>query len=194
MNVRFLSLILAVATAWSGTLADSLDDCLKTAQARNEGFDLYSVESTFGNHAADPIEGVWHVTTDDEGVFSIIRDPHSSRYIILVTNSADRTISPGSVMGVAASTARKGVYDARIYTSSNSGKLSKPKRFTLTLSPEGLLSFRPVNKGLRINIWRLLPYMFRRAVRTVDDRDPALDGAVRIYPKPTVAADGPVYL
>ncbi len=191
--MRFLPLIFAL-TAWLGAAAGSLDEFLDTASPRVEGFDLYSVESTFGNRAADPIEGVWHVTTDDEGVFSIVRDPHSSRYIILVTNSADRTIIPGSVMGVAAPTARKGVFDARIHTSAANGKLSKPKRFTLSLSPEGLLSFRPVNKGLKINVWRLLPYMFRRAVRSVDDRDPALDGAVRIFPGPVVGAGVPVYL
>ncbi len=190
---RILSLLLAI-TVWGCAFADSLDDCLKTAGSRHEGFDLYTVESTFSDYAADAIEGVWHVTTDDEGVFSIIRDPHSSHYVILVTNSADRTIRPGSVMGVAAATARKGTFDARIYTTANRGSLSRPKRFTLTLSAEGLLSFRPVNKGLKFNLWRLLPYMFRRAVKSVNDRDPALDGAVRIYPKSAVATNGPIYL
>lgn len=191
--MRLLSLILAFLGGLSVS-ADSLNDCLETAQPRAEGFDLYSVEATFNGYAADLLEGVWHVTTDDEGAFSIIRDPHTSHYLILVTNSADRTIKPGSVMGVAAATARKGAYDARIYTSANRGELSKPKRFTLTLSPDGLLSFRPVNKGLKFNIWRMLPYMFRRAVRTVDDRDPSLDGAVRIYPNASVTTNSPVYL
>lgn len=191
--MRFISLILAFIGCLSVS-ADSLDDCLETAQPSAEWFDLYSVEATFNGYAADALEGVWHVTTDDEGAFSIIRDPHTSHYLILVTNSADRTIKPGSVMGVAAATAHKGAYDARIYTSANRGELSKPKRFTLTLSPDGLLSFRPVNKGLKFNIWRMLPYMFRRAVRTVDDRDPSLDGAVRIYPNATAAHNCPAYL
>lgn len=191
--MRALSLILAI-TGWFCAFADSLDDCLKTALPRHDGFDLYTVESTFSDYAADAIEGVWHVTTDDEGVFSIVHDSHSGHYVILVTNSADRTIKPGSIMGVAAATARKGTFDARIYTSSNRGSLSRPKRFTLTLLPGGQLSFRPVNKGLKFNVWRLLPYMFRRAVKSVNDRDPALDGAVRIYPKPAAATNGPTYL
>ncbi|MDE6326013.1 MAG: hypothetical protein K2M02_07560, partial [Duncaniella sp.] len=93
---------------------------------------------------------------------------------------------PGTVMGILAATAKKDVYDCRLYTSStDDGRLlTSPKKFLLQLADDNRIVLKPYGKKLKIRWWKLFPYMFRR-VFTQDGTTPAdLDGCVRVFPEP----------
>lgn len=128
------------------------------------------------------IDGLWQMT-DGGGEFAILpleeSDP-SKGYMMVAIDCADRTVLPGTVMGILFNSAKQGIYDASIYSDSNDGRLISPKRFTLTLNGDNSLSFVPVKNRLKVNIRNLLPYMFRITVTRQSNRPENLDGAVRI--------------
>lgn len=182
LRVLFVLLMIPVA-AFPVTTVDiagrSLSDSLR------ERFDSMPVSS---------IEGIWQLT-EDGGIIAIVRDDDNGRhYSIIAVDSPDRAVMPGSVMGKVSRLAKQGYYDGEIMTSVDAGGLKLPKRFTLHMNDDSHISFLKVNKGLRVNVWRLLPYMFRRSVREVDDRQRGLDGAVKIYPRPLSRPSEPRYL
>lgn len=166
-----------------------------TAQGRQDiaaEFSLESIKTRFDTTPTDAIEGIWQLT-DSGGRIAVIRQDDTT-FRILVVDSPDRTIFPGTIMGTAHCLAKRGHYDAEIMTSSGSGRLKSPKRFTLRLNDDGHLSFIKINKGLRVNLWRVLPYMFRYSVREINDRQHDLDGAIKIYPRPMSIPSVPRYL
>lgn len=125
----------------------------------------------------DPIEGEWTLTGG--GDILIVAD--GDGFAIEVVDSPDRSVLPGTVIGRATQSAVKGKYNASVVTDPASGS-GKMRSFTLVLNDREHLSFVENKKGLRINPWRLLPYMFRGVVNRVDTRADNLDGAVRHLP------------
>ncbi len=161
------------------------------------------VDSVAGRLAALPLcpaEGVWQMT-DGGATFAIERAEPSTahapaRLRMIMVRSPWRSIRPGTVLGHLEPTARPGVYEARIYSGfAQRTGLSLPRAFSLKLNDERtVMTFAPFKSPLKFNLFRLLPYMYRRAVEPQQSRPDGLDGAVRIAP----AADGhpltPVYL
>lgn len=161
-------------------------------------------DSVRARMAASPlhiVEGLWRFPADG-GLMAVERCDISgagdgaSQYRLVVVDAANRILSPGTVMGYLWATSKRGVYEARLYTSVNSEgtSLGSPKYFTLTLDDqESRLSFRKHKTGVRLNLWRLLPFMFRFSVVRQDNRPDDLDGCVREYPMPALPAE-PIYL
>lgn len=161
-------------------------------------------DSVRARMAASPlhiVEGLWRFPADG-GLMAVERcdlggeREGASQYRLVVVDAANRILSPGTVMGYLWATAKRGVYEARIYTSVNreGTQLCNPKYFTLTLDDqESRLSFRKHKTGVRLNLWRLLPFMFRFSVVRQDNRPDDLDGCVREYPMPALPAE-PIYL
>lgn len=147
-----------------------------------------------------PAEGVWQMT-DGGATFAIERAEPSTahapaRMRMVMVRSPWRSIRPGTVLGHLEPTARPGVYEARIYSGfAQRTGLSLPRAFSLKLNDERtVMTFVPFKSPLKFNLFRLLPYMYRRVIEPQQSRPDGLDGAVRIAP----AADGhpltPVYL
>lgn len=161
-------------------------------------------DSVRARMAASPlhiVEGLWRFPADG-GLMAVERcdlggeRERASQYRLVVVDAANRILSPGTVMGYLWATAKRGVYEARLYTSVNreGTQLCNPKYFTLTLDDqESRLSFRKHKTGVRLNLWRLLPFMFRFSVVRQDNRPDDLDGCVREYPMPALPAE-PIYL
>lgn len=161
------------------------------------------VDSVAGRLAALPLcpaEGVWQMT-DGGATFAIERAEPSTAYAparlrMIMVRSPWRSIRPGTVLGHLEPTARPGVYEARIYSGfAQRTGLSLPRAFSLKLNDERtVMTLAPFKSPLKFNLFRLLPYMYRRVVEPQQSRPDGLDGAVRIAP----AADGhpltPVYL
>lgn len=168
---------------------DELEKYLESVAGDREDINVINADAYLEGRGFTSIEGVWRMS-GSEGMMAIVADSGTIFQRIIVLESPDRNILPGTVMGVCTALGRNNSYDARIYTTeSTSGILSKPKRFTLTLSDEGRLIMEPITNKLKVNLWRFLPYMFRMSVVRVNNRPDNLDGAVRVYPE---AKDSPL--
>ncbi len=142
--------------------------------------------------ALSPIEGVWQLSSSC--IVSIVRSSLNNYDVVLYT-SDDLRISVPTKVGEMTPGARPGLYDARLARRVSDGKLSGMNSLAVTISDNGTwLEFAQYKKGIRVNLSRLIPYMFRFAVRSVDTRPDGLVGARRIYPKPYPTADNPIIL
>lgn len=115
---------------------------------------------------------------------------------MVMLRSPWRTIRPGTVIGHLQPTPKRGVYQARLYTDfGRRSGLSISRGFTLTLNDDAsTMTFQPFKTLLRINIFRLLPYMYRRVVEPQQSRPEGLSGAVKILPYSDSHPLSPIYL
>lgn len=152
-----------------------------------------AVDQAAHNRTLSPLEGVWQ--TSPLTILAIIRTGQST-YDIIMYGSDDLSIKLPRKVGSATTAARPGLYDAHIARRiSKGGKLSRPANVALQLSDNlAWLEFNVYKKGIRVNLSRLLPYMFRFAFRSVDTSPQGLEGARRIYPAPYPTADNPLVL
>ena len=68
------------------------------------------------------------------------------------------------------------------------------KRFTLTLSDDGTgLTFEQFKNPITVNLWRLLPYLWRYTVYPTPNPKEPIKGCVKVYPNPQHQRE-PVYL
>lgn len=181
-----MTILLAAMVMLPGYAAaetDALERYLLSEAASSTGMDMTNIYGFFQSRKPSAVEGLWRMSGSD-GTFAVVADEGTVFCRLVVIDSEDLSVVPGDVMGVCTAAGKKNSYDARIFTSVEDGKLGAPKRFTLTLSDDGHLIMAPVSDRLRVNLWRMLPYMFRTAVTRVNDRPKNLDGALRIYPEP----------
>lgn len=150
------------------------------------------------------VEGMWRFAA--EGTLMAIErcddrrigpeDAGTMTYRMIVARAADLTLRPGTVMGYLAPTAKRGVYDARIYTGRTDAgtQLHSPKKFTLTLGDtDSRLAISSYGSSLRFNWWRLLPYMYRYVISRKEKSPGDISGCLRVYPAPSIPAE-PRYL
>lgn len=161
-----------------------------------------SVERRLDASALHPVEGIWQMTADGAVIAIEQAEPFTtgqtltSGYRIVILQSPCRRVRPGTLMGYATPSAKAGHYDAAIYTSiDDNGWLNLTKRFTLELhDSESRLAFIPHRTGMRIDLRRLIPYLFRVSISTANDRPRDMDGAIRLYPISDAAPVNPRYL
>ena len=160
-----------------------------------------SVEVRLSRLPLCPAEGMWQMA-DDGALFVIERadaaDPGlaPARLRIIMIRSPWRSIRPGTVLGHAVPTPKPGVYEARMYSSiAHRTGLNIPRKFLLSLNSESnLLTIEPFRSPLKLNLFRLLPYLYRRVLTVQDSRPRGLDGAVRVFPAESRHPLTPVYL
>lgn len=165
------------------------------------GYEHDSVMNRMRQLPLHHIEGIWQFT-DNGATIAIERyspddtpDNNTFQYRMIIINSPRLSIYPGTLMGIITPTAKQGIYDSHIYTDFDGGTaLSGAKRFFLTLHKDSRLSFSRDKSGLKFNLWRFLPYMFRYSVRYKNDIPDNLDGCIRIFPVPTQSPINPRYL
>ncbi len=198
--IRFLSLafiLSLVAPVGAARIVDMLPDDSRVI----DGYSMKEVRQRFDEGDIHDIEGIWRFV-DDGSVMAIERfvpdeipDNGNASYRIIVVKSPTRALSPGTLMGYVSPTAKKGVYDASVYTAYDGLRgLHKKRRFCLSLGDDGLLSFTQYRQGVKLNLWRLIPYMFRYSIRYSSDRPKGLDGCVRIWPPSVSVPFEPRYL
>lgn len=148
-----------------------------------------------------PAEGIWQMAADG-ATFAIERadsdpaEPLPRNLRLTIIKSPLRRVRPGTLMGTARPTVKAGVYEASLSTRiADLGGLEIPRRFLLTVSPDGqTLTIEPFKSPLKFNLFRLLPYMYRGVVRLQQSRPDGLDGAVRLYPPSATNPLTPIYL
>ncbi|MDE6116774.1 MAG: hypothetical protein K2O30_10620 [Duncaniella sp.] len=167
------------------------------------GYERDSAMSRLGEMPLHIVEGIWEFAS--EGTLMAIervdgnvsgRTSAATLYRMVAVRGADMALRPGTVMGYLSTTSKRGVYDARIYTSrSDDGTvLSSAKTFTLTLTDEdSRLVIKEYGKSFVFNWWRLLPYMYRYLISRRERSSGDIEGCVRVFPEPAVPLE-PVYL
>lgn len=138
------------------------------------------------------IEDLWRFTSDGSLVcLERVPSAEAPRSLMalrmVMVESTNRAIPPGTVMGHLEPTAKPGVYDARIYTGMDrltGVKPSSPRKMLVRLEGDAL-QYTRVKKGLSVNWMRLIPIIPRHLLQwRSEDRD-GLDGCVRYRdPKP----------
>lgn len=165
------------------------------------GYEKDSVINRMRQLPLHHIEGLWQFT-ENGATIAIERSnkgkhPNDglNRYNIVIVSSPRLSIKPGTIMGHITPTAKQDIYDAQIYTDFDGGTtLSIAKRFILTLNDDSRLAFSRDKSGLRINIRKLLPYMFRYTITYQNERPKNIDGCIRIFPKSSNSPIEPRYL
>lgn len=183
---RHISLVVMILLAAMMPLVsvagkDTLERYLTEVSAERYDVDITNVRDLFDGRGLSRIEGIWRMSGSD-ALFAVIGSPGSVFYSMIVIESEDMNLLPGTVMGALTAAGRAGVWDARIYTGCNDGELTAPKRFTITLSDDTHIVMQPVTDKVTVNLWRFLPYMFRDPVKHVNDRPKNLDGAIKLFP------------
>lgn len=146
----------------------------------------------------EAIEGVWRLTAPDaEGALVAVERESTGSYVITVVESADRSLIPGTLVGRATRSSRRGEYDAWLYTSTPLAGITGGKRssFTLTLTDDGnRLTFEPHRSHWALNLYMSVPYLFMRpSIRNERNRRTTPQGAERVFPTPIPPLE-PVYL
>lgn len=166
---------------------------ITTSNALSQCFDIDSIMTSLATRPIDPIEGVWQFMPDEATI--VIEATSSGHFKLTVVDSPDVSIIPGTIMGTASLSAKQGTYDALIATKydGDSYTFSSHHHFTLTLSDENSsLIFNEYSTGTTVNLWRMVPYMFRHSITKKNTRPSGLDGCHRIYPPSTPTS--PIYL
>ncbi len=134
--------------------------------------------------AADPLEGRW-LMAHGGALIDIAPVAHEPGHLVMTWVDGPALDTPaGSVVGHITATATPGLYDCHA-TARPDGSRGKAS-FTIQLDPSHTDSFsiRDYHKGLRINIFGLLPYSLRHVVRPVDTRPAGLYTARRALSHP----------
>lgn len=167
------------------------------------GYECDSAQMRLGEMPLHIVEGIWEFASEGtlmaiERVDSDVngRPSAATLYRMVAVRGADMALRPGTVMGYLTTTSKRGVYDARIFTSrSDDGTvLSSPKTFIITLTDEdSRLTIKEYGKNFVFNWWRLLPYMYRYLISRRERSAGDIDGCVRVFPEPARPLE-PVYL
>lgn len=202
ISFAVLSLLLPAALRAAVPGKTMLDDIPSRSEVLS-GYERDSAQARLGEMPLHIVEGIWEFAS--EGTLMAIervgdevngRSSAATLYRMVAVRGADMALRPGTVMGYLTTTSKRGVYDARIFTSrSDDGTvLSSPKTFTVTLTDEdSRLTIKEYGKNFVFNWWRLLPYMYRYLI-TRRERTPGdIEGCVRVFPEPARPLE-PVYL
>ena len=141
-------------------------------------------------NAASPIEGDWQVTHDGARLRFAPAAGREGTFDIIWLDGPDFSIAPGTVVGYAVASPDTGVYDCTVKTDPRGkGDKRRHARFVIKLDVDtgDSFTFVPYEQGLKFSPQALLPYWWRRPIKTVDTRPGGIDGARRIgAPKPFV--------
>lgn len=197
---RFLIFLFAAWTLLSARANDFLSELPQNSVLSAGYSSTDSIKARLASLPLCPIEGLWQMGGDG-ALFVVERAEWSTAHApahlkLVMVRSPWRSIRPGTVFGHAVVTAKPGVYEARIYSeNAQRSGLALPRKFTLTVDADGgILTFKPFKLPFRINIFRLLPYMYRRVITPQQSRPDGLDGAVRVFPVSAAHPLTPVYL
>lgn len=148
----------------------------------SQAFDVPTkLTKRFDGRTLTPIEGVW--LWNNGALVSIAADSRG-QIVLTLEDSPDPFIVTPVVIGTGKFGGIEGTYDVELKVSSNLSERKnkfKKARFILKLTDKGRLSLSPYSTGLKINAWRLIPYLFRFSVS--ENKEPNnKDGAIRVWP------------
>lgn len=162
--------------------------------------DFDTVASRLASQALHTVEGVWRFPS--EGTLMAVELDRKSPfgeatvYRMVIIKASDMALRPGTLMGWLTPTAKRGVYDARIFSAvrPDGVTLHLPKSYTLTLDDaDSRLKMAAYGTKFRFNWWRIFPYMYRNLVTRLEKSPGDIYGCVRVFPEPEIPVE-PRYL
>ena len=143
------------------------------------------IDSIISVTPAVPMEGVWQFLPDNAAI-AIIRQPgtltHSAptRFNIFLYSTVTSRILPGTFLGTLTATPEPDTFLAEMLANP-SGKSDKIKKYIVKLNNPSHISFARMKSGISVNLWRLIPYLFRFSI-TRENPNMNIDGCVKIKP------------
>lgn len=152
-----------------------------TALGREADFAYIIPEQFLNSDAseADRLEGIWQASGDG-AIFAIRRLPATvATYELLMIDSPDWQIAPGTPFGTLRSTGSPNTFDASLLSDPSDSR-SRKRDFIFELSPDrGCITFRPYRRNHSINFERWFRYLFRATIKE-PTRPKDIDGAIRL--------------
>ncbi len=163
-------------------------------------YNVEKVENRLKTSGMHAIEGIWQFADNGTKIAIEREDPDKfpntgyTLYRLVIIDSPNNFIKNGTIMGYATPTAKRNNYEARIYTSVyNGNKLKNTQNVILSINEDNRLVFKEYNEGYKLNIRRLIPYIFRISITKYSTRPQDLDGCIKIFPEPGIPIE-PIYL
>ena len=202
LNRYIFSVLLSLTFVSQVIAKNNILDQLPNQSSVLKGYEYTDVITRLSQAPLHDIEGIWQFVDNATTIVIEQFNPDEIAgeqlhlYRIVIIDSNRLSIEPGTIMGYASVTTKENCFDARIFSDGKlNGILSIPKTLTLNLSTDASrLTFNEYKKEIKINLWRLIPYIYRVGVSFNDTRPKGLDGCIKIYPKSTSAPISPRYL
>lgn len=129
-----------------------------------------------------PVEGLWSYPQDDVTVL-IYRSDAAGVYDITVVDAADCSLSPGMRLGELRESSDPAKYTLQLYTKVKKGLLSVPVKALAEYSDaKQSMTVKKSTMKIRFNPTRLLPYFWRMVTVTMNTREGAPEGMIKVYP------------
>ena len=130
-----------------------------------DGLDVDSMRVRLDELDMQPLEGIWYYP-NEEMTLGIERDrgQHNIGYRIIMLDSPDINLVPGTVIGYIASSAVDNKYQLWLYSQRDRVTLIKPLECVATLNAQATtFTFDPPRwkVKVRVNLARFLPSLFR---------------------------------
>ena len=129
-----------------------------------EGLDLDSMRTRLDETDMQPLEGIWYYPNEEMTLgIERYRGNHNIGYRIILLESPDITLVPGTVIGYIASSAVDNKYQLWLFSERSRTTLKKPLECVATLNAKATtLTFDPPHwkVKVRVNVARFLPTLF----------------------------------
>ena len=153
-----------------------------------DGLDVDSMRARLDEIDVQPLEGIWYYPNEETTLgIERYRGQHNIGYRIILLESPDINVMPGTVIGYIAATAVKSKYQMWLYSQRDKVTLVKPLECVATLDSKATtITFDPPHwkVKVRVNFARFLPSLFSGmsiVPEKVEERVPV--GFRKIYPE-----------
>ena len=130
-----------------------------------DGLDVDSMRVRLDETDMQPLEGIWYYPNEEMTLgIERYRGEHNIGYRIILLESPDINVIPGTVIGYIAISAVDNKYQLWLYSQRDRVTLIKPLKCVATLNPSATtLTFDPPHwkVKVRVNIARFLPSLFQ---------------------------------
>ncbi|MBR5725971.1 MAG: hypothetical protein IKX56_04460 [Muribaculaceae bacterium] len=153
-----------------------------------EGIDIDSMRVRLDESDLQPLEGIWYYPNEEMTLgIERYRGEHNIGYRIILLDSPDINVVPGTVIGYIAASAVDSKFQLWLYSQRDRLTLIKPLECVATLNAKGTtLTFDPPHwkVKVRVNIARFLPTLFNGVSIVPDKVSEQLPvGFRKIYPE-----------
>ena len=152
------------------------------------GLDIDSMRVRLDETDMQPLEGIWYYPNEEMTLgIERFKGQHNIGYRIILLDSHDINVMPGTVIGYIASSAVDNKYQLWLYSQRDKVTLIKPLECVATLNKQATtLTFDPPHwkVKVRVNIARFLPTLFN-GVSIIPERvgESLPVGFRKIYPE-----------
>jgi len=157
--LALISLLLAMLPLWA--LASN---GVPAKSVIIDGLDVDSMRVRLDETDMQPLEGIWYYPNEEMTLgIERYRGEHNIGYRIILLDSPDINVIPGTVIGYIAASAVDSKYQLWLYSQRDRVTLIKPLECVATLNREATtLTFDPPHwkVKVRVNIARFLPSLF----------------------------------